>query len=119
MNVKGYLKNITTRETNLINTKCQKINNKIKYKLEDAEYEIVINKEELYIIRTTNDIKNIMHFKEKKQTTCDYTIKKEDIHLQIELYTGKLQIENNKIFIRYQVEGNDKFEYNIEIEVQE
>ena len=115
--LKGYLKNITTKDTILIDTTYKKINNKIKYQQDNDTYEIIINKDELYLIRENKEINSTMHFKQNKYTTCDYKIKENDINLQIELYTKKLLIKDNQILINYQVENTDNYEYKIEIEV--
>ena len=113
----GYLKNITTKDIIIIDTTYKKINNKIKYQQDNDTYEIIINKDELYLIRDNQEINSAMHFKQNKYTTCDYKIKENDINLQIELYTKKLLIKENEILINYQVENTDNYEYKIEIEV--
>ncbi len=113
----GYLKNITTKDIIIINTTYKKINNKIKYQQDNDTYEIIINKDELYLIRDNKEINSTMHFKQNKYTTCDYKIKENDINLQIELYTKKLLIKDKEILINYQVENADNYEYKIEIEV--
>ena len=113
----GYLKNITTKDIIIIDTTYKKINNKIKYQQDSDTYEIIINKDEIYILRNTNEVQSTMYFKQNKYTTCDYKIKENDINLQIEIYTSKLIIEENLILIKYQVENTDKYEYKIEIEV--
>ena len=113
----GYLKNITTKDIIIIDTTYKKINNKIKYQQDNDTYEIIINKDELYLIRDNKEINSTMHFKQNKYTTCDYKIKENDINLQIELYTKKLLIKENEILINYQVEYTDNYEYKIEIEV--
>ena len=113
----GYLKNITTKDIIIIDTTYKKINNKIKYQQDNDTYEIIINKDELYLIRDNKEINSTMHFKQNKYTTCDYKIKENDINLQIDLYTKKLLIKENEILINYQVENTDNYEYKIEIEV--
>lgn len=113
----GYLKNITTKDTIRVDSTYKKTNNKIKYKQDNDTYEIIINKDELYLIRDNKEINSTMHFKQNKYTTCDYKIKENDITLQIDLYTTKLSIKDNEILINYQVENTDNYEYKIEIEV--
>lgn len=115
--LKGYLKNLTTKDIILIDTTYKKINNKIKYQQNKDTYEIIINKDELYLIRDNREINSTMHFVKNKYTNCDYKIKENNINLQIELYTKKLLIKENEILINYQVENTDNYEYKIEIEV--
>lgn len=112
----GYLLNKTNKDKIIINAEVKIKNNTITYKLDEDDYTIIKEPQNIYLIRENKDIKSIMNFSLNRYTTCDYILKKDDIKLQIEIKTTRLEITKKIIKINYIVERQDNYEYYIEIE---
>ena len=115
--IKGYLKNITENTETQINTTAIKTKNKISYIIDKDKYTInILSPNKLILLRENNEIKNIIYFESNKTTQSLYTIKENDLTLEIDIKTINIVINNNNINIIYLVkDSNTKYDYNIEM----
>lgn len=108
--INGYIKgeNIETFSLNGIYS-----NNILKYKYNDS-----IVKLEIYnnmVIMNKNDSESEIEFtfKENIETICKYKVYGRNLELKI--FTKKLEISDNKIYIDYIVEDHNNIIFNIDI----
>lgn len=100
-------------------TNCYGIKNKEKLIFKDKKDNLVIEikEKEILIDKSNNESNSNMTFIEKKITKCNYNV----IGLgsmSLNIKTKKLTINNNKIYIEYEiVESNDQHIYELEYEV--
>lgn len=117
INLNGYLKNITDNETIKINTNAIKAKQKISYNLENEKYILhIISPTKLILNRTTNEIDSTFYFELNKVLPTIYTIKENDLSLEIEIKTEKIEITDKYIKIIYAIsETGNQYEYYIEM----
>ena len=115
--IKGYLKDINNNETIEFSATAIKDKNKYKYIINGEKYLLnVINNEEINLNRSNNEIESTMYFKKNKKFSCLYTLKENNITLEIDIITNNIEINNNNIKILYTIiDSNIVYEYNIEM----
>lgn len=113
----GQIKDVTNQETNSFNTTAIKQKNKITYVINQEKYTLkIISPDRLILNRKTDQIDNTMYFEKDKVLPAIYNIKENDLELEIEIKTNKLEIKEKKINISYTViDSNTEYEYNIEM----
>ena len=89
--------------------------NKIVYKEKDLTVTILTFDNKIEMTRVCNDYKINLNFDKKKKTISNYQIFGGNKVFELETYTKKLNINNNKIEIEYVLEGNN-FKYTLEME---
>ena len=111
------LKNITNKETIEISTHAIKDKNKYKYIIDNEKYILsIINNKKVILNRNNNEIESTMYFEENKQLPSLYTLKDNNITIDIDILTNNIEITNNKIKILYTIiDSNIVYEYNIEM----
>ncbi|MBQ8682086.1 MAG: hypothetical protein IJ509_04165 [Bacilli bacterium] len=101
----------------MINTTAIKNNKKISYYLDKEKYTLFIaDSQKLILNRTTNEIDSSLYFELNKTIPAIYTIKENNLSLNIDIRTNKIEIDNNYIKIAYTVIDSDiNYEYYIEM----
>ena len=117
LNIKGYLKDITNNEITKIYTKAIKVKNKISYYLDQEKYTLkIISPTKLILKRSTKEIDSIIYFEENKILPSDYSLKDNNLSLNIDIRTDKINLNNEFIKISYTViDSNNNYEYYIEM----
>ena len=76
----------------------------------------IINSKKILLNRNNDEIESTMSFEENKKIPSLYTLKENNISIDIEILTNKLEIKENNIKITYTViDSNTVYEYNIEM----
>ena len=117
LNIKGYLKDITNNEITKINTKAIKVKNKISYYLDQEKYTLkIISPTKLILKRSTKEIDSIIYFEENKILPSDYSLKANNLSLNFDIRTDKINLNYEFIKISYTViDSNNNYEYYIEM----
>ena len=115
--LKGYLKDITNNEENLITTPAIKTNKKISYFLNDERYILqIVSPEKLIQNRTNKEIDSSLYFELNKVMPAIYTIKENELSINIDIRTNELEINDKYIKVAYTVIDSDtNYEYYIEM----
>ena len=114
INLKASL--LSNEENLVIETSGIKTNNKIVYKENDITVTILIFDNKIELNRTCNDYKINLKFEKNKKTISTYQVFGGSKVFELETITKKLKIDNNKIEINYELEGNN-FKYLLVWEV--
>ena len=117
LNIKGYLKDITNNEITEINTKAIKVKDKISYYLDQEKYTLkIISPTKLILKRSTKEIDSIIYFEENKILPSEYKLKDNNLSLNIDIRTNKINLKDEFIKISYTViDSNNNYEYYIEM----
>ena len=117
LNIKGYLKDITNNEITKINTKAIKVKNKISYYLDQEKYTLkIISPTKLILKRSTKEIDSIIYFEENKILPSEYKLKDNNLSLNIDIRTNKINLKDEFIKISYTViDSNNNYEYYIQM----
>lgn len=117
IHLKGNLKNIDTKENLIIDTIAIKTKDKLSYQQDKDIYKLkIVSPKKLILNRQNTSIDCTYYFEENKVIPSIYTIKENNITLEINIKTNLLEINNNKIKIKYTViDSNQEYEYNIEM----
>lgn len=105
--VKGYLKNLTEKEEELINTNGIKKSNTISYIQNETKHKITINNNKITLLRENNEFSHGMIFEENKKHKSEYYLKESSYSLEFTIQTTKLIIDKNKIDITYKILESD------------
>ena len=92
-----------------------KTSNKIVYKENNITVTILIQNNRIEMNRTCNEYKINLIFEKNKTTTSKYNVFGMPKEFLLETKTKKLEIEENKIIINCNLEGND-FNYHLILE---
>lgn len=117
IHLKGYLKDITNNKTNNIDTTAIKTNKKILYYLDKEKYTLkIVSPTRLILNRNTYEIDSTLYFELNKEIPANYIIKENDLSLEINIRTNKIEINDKYIKILYTViDSNNNYEYYIEM----
>ena len=115
--LKGYLKNKTDNELTKFSCKAIKTKNKISYIIDKDKYTLnILSPNKLILLRENNEIKSILYFENNKCISSLYTIKENNLTLEIDIKTQSIVMNDNNINIIYVVkDSNNEYEYNIEM----
>lgn len=115
--IKGYLKNITENEIELIKEKAILAKNKLTYIKDNVKHTILIKEEEIILLRESEDFKNILTFSKNRSILSQYIIKENNLCLQIEVKTIDIKLNEQEIYIKYEIiDSNTIYEYKINME---
>ena len=93
--------------------------NIIKYKEEDLQVTIQILDNKVLIERKNEEYDLNLFFSQNEKVTCKYQVDFIGLNLEIEIYTKILEIEENRIYINYELFNDNKsigiFEYKLMI----
>ena len=91
--------------------------NIIKYKEEDLQVTIQILDNKVLIERKNEEYDLNLFFSQNEKVTCKYQVDFIGLNLEIEIYTKILEIEENRIYINYEIFNDGKsigiFEYKL------
>ena len=91
-----------------------KLDNTYKYLENDLMVIITYFKDKLIIKRSNNDYKITLNLENNKQTISTYEFIGGSKVFNLNTITKKLLISDNKIIVKYNLEGND-FEFKLEV----
>ena len=114
INLKASL--ISDEENLSIETTGIKTSNKIVYKENNITVTILIFNNKIEMSRTCNEYKINLIFEKEKDTISKYNVFGMPKEFLLETKTNKLIIEDNKIDLNYNLEGNN-FKYSLVWEV--
>lgn len=114
INLTGYIKDKYNKET--FQTKGIKNKKNISYQIDNYKYKLKIIDSQIILIRENKDIKSILLFEKNKEIPATYTIKDNNISIEINIKTNKIEIKDNSIKINYLIlDSNEEYEYYIEM----
>lgn len=91
--------------------------NIIKYKEEDLQVTIQILDNKVLIERKNEEYDLNLVFSQNERVTCKYQVDFIGLNLEIDVYTKILEIEENRIYINYELFNDNKsigtFEYKL------
>lgn len=91
--------------------------NIIKYKEEDLQVTIQILDNKVIIERKNEEYDLNLVFSQNEKVTCKYQVDFIGLNLEIDVYTKILEIEENRIYINYELFNDNKsigiFEYKL------
>ena len=115
--ISGMLKNITDNEINEFTTTAIKQKDKYKFIVNDEKYIItIIAPNKIIMNRNNNEIEQTMYFETNKTISSIYTLKENNITINIDVLTNEIELTENSIKILYTIiDSNISYEYNIEM----
>ena len=113
INIKAHL--VSDEENLIIETSGIKSKNKIIYKENDISVTILMFENKIEMERISKDYKINLIFDKNKKTVSTYQIFGGSKTFNLETKTKKLIINDKKIELNYELEGN-KFKYTLEME---
>lgn len=115
--IKGTLKNLTENDQTEFSTFAIKDKNKYKFIINDEKYLLSIqNSKKIVLNRCNKEIESTMYFELNKKIPSLYTLKENNITLEIDVLTTNLEITEKNIKILYRIiDSNTDYEYNIEM----
>jgi len=115
--IKGYLKNITEKKTEIIEENAILNKDKLTYVKNNIKHTIINKNKDIILIRENKDFKNILTFSQNRSILSEYIIKENNLSVFIEIETIKIEKEENRIYIKYKiVESDIIYEYKITME---
>lgn len=91
--------------------------NKIIYTEEDLNVAITILKNKVIIERMNEDYDLWLEFTKDEVNKCKYNVKTIGLDMEIDVYTKNLEIEDNRLYIEYELYNNNNsigtFEYKL------
>ena len=111
------MNNLTEKEINTFTSKAIKNKSKISYIIEKEKYNInYTNKNKIIFKRESDKYTSTMIFILNKKTLIDYQIKDNNIFLEIEMLTKKIEVTDKFLKIEYLItDSNNEYEYYIEM----
>lgn len=92
-------------------------NRVIKYTEEDTFVEIEIKNKSVTMKRKNEEFNMILKFSLNEKERCKYEVVSLGLNMDIDVYTKKLEIEENRIYINYELYNDNKvfgvFEYKL------
>ena len=91
----------------------------IKYSEEDLKVKIQIFDKKIYMNRKNDEYNLDLEFCLNEKKRCKYLVNSIGLNLEVDVYTKKLEIEENRIYINYELFNDNKsigiFEYKLMI----
>ena len=115
--ISGMLKNITDNEITEFSTTAIKQKDKYKFIVNDEKYILtIIAPNKIIMNRNNNEIEQTMYFEKNKTVSSIYTLKENNITINIDVLTNEIELTENSIKILYTIiDSNISYEYNIEM----
>jgi len=89
----------------------------ISYVEEDLKVKIIMFKDKVTIERKNEDYDLSLEFVEKETIKCKYSVRSIGLNLEIDVYTKTLEVNENRIYIEYELFSESKsigtFEYKL------
>ena len=115
--ISGMLKNITDNEINEFTATAIKQKDKYKFIVNDEKYILtIITPNKIIMNRNNDEIEQTMYFEKNKTISSIYTLKENNITINIDVLTNEIELTKNSIKILYTIiDSNISYEYNIEM----
>ena len=95
------------------------INNEITFKDENDSIKLIINNDNIIMIKDDLPSKTTLNFILNKKTSSEYFIKAINTIIDLKVLTNKLEISKERIYIEYEIwfddEYSGKFKYELNI----
>ena len=98
-----------------LTTSALKTKTKINYNENNIKVTIILNEKEVIMKRVCNEYEIEFKFIEKENTISNYKLFGVSKIFDLETYTNKLLVDDNKLVIDYNLEGND-FSFILEVQ---
>ena len=116
--IKGFLKNITEENQEIIDTFGIKKSNNINYINDNAKYKIQIEENKLILQRENNEFSHEMIFEKNQIHKSEYFLKELHHSLEFNIETINIKLTENKIDIIYKIKETENV-YNYVIELSD
>lgn len=115
--ISGMLKNITDNEITEFTTTAIKQKDKYKFIVNNEKYILtIITPNKIIMNRNNDEIEQTMYFEKNKTISSIYTLKENNITINIDVLTNEIELTKNSIKILYTIiDSNISYEYNIEM----
>lgn len=114
--INGFLKNLTEKEEEIINTSGIKKNNIISYILDDTMNKVILEKNKIILHRQNNEFEHEIIFEKHKINKSEYFLKELHHSLEFNIETINIKLTNNIIDITYEIkETKNIYNYVIEL----
>ena len=115
--ISGMLKNITDNEITEFTTTAIKQKDKYKFIVNNEKYILtIITPNKIIMNRNNDEIEQTMYFEKNKTISSIYTLKENNITINIDVLTNEIELTKNSIRILYTIiDSNISYEYNIEM----
>ena len=115
--IKNKLKNNTEKTEDLIETFAIKSKDKISYYSDSTTYKLLLLDKKVILIRETDEFIHNFVFELDNITKSEYYIKELNTSIDILIKTTKLNINNNRIEIDYEIiDNNNQYSYILDME---
>ena len=96
-------------------------NNEITFKDENDSIKLIINNDNIIMIKDDLSSKTTLNFILNKKTTSEYYVKAIDMIIDLKVLTNKLEINKERIYIEYEIWFDDEYsgKFNYEINIKE
>ena len=115
--IKGFLKNITEKESTFFDEKGINNKNKLSFMSDNIRYIIKYSDSEIMLIRENNDFINTFIFN-KNNGSSSYTLKDNNYTIDMDIIVHDTNITNNVIYVKYTI-SDTGFMYEYKIEMSE
>ena len=97
------------------------INNEITFKDEHDSIKLIINNDNIIMIKDDLPSKTTLNFILNKKTDSEYYVKAVDMIIDLKVLTNKLEINKERIYIEYEIWFDDEYsgKFNYEINIKE
>lgn len=116
--INGFLKNITEKETEIINTFGIKKDNTINYISNDIIYKLIIENNKITLQRQNDEFSHEIKFEKDKINKSEYFLKELHHSLEFNIETINIKILQDKIDIEYKIKETENI-YNYVIELSD
>ena len=115
--IKGFLKNITEKESTFFDEEGINNKNKLSFMSDNIKYIIKYSDSEIMLIRENDDFINTFIFN-KNNGSSSYTLKDNNYTIDMDIIVHYINITNNVIYVKYTI-SDTGFMYEYKIEMSE
>lgn len=116
--IKGFLKNLTFPEEEIIDTFGIKNNDVISYIQNDIVYKLIKENNKIIMQRQNDEFSHEMKFETGKKNKSEYYLKELHHSLEFNIETNYIKLTQNKIDIEYKIKETENI-YNYVIELSD
>lgn len=97
--------------------KYDEVANTIEYTEEELKVKVSILKNKVILNRKNEDYNLTLEFVENEKVKCEYDVRSIGLNVEVDVFTKKLEIKDNMIYIDYELFNENKsignFEYKL------
>ena len=116
--INGFLKNITEKNQEIIDTFGIKKSNTINYINDNIKHKIQIEENKIILQRENNEFSHEMIFEKNKTYKSEYFLKELHHSLEFNIETINIKLTENKIDVTYKIKETENI-YNYVIELSD